>query len=56
MFFACLSQHEPLRVDVLKIPKCIIQQKERPIMVRTNAKAIKFGKEGDNVELYIPLN
>lgn len=45
-----------MKVDVLKIPKCIIQTKERSIMVRKNGKAIKFGKEGDNIELHLPIN
>lgn len=56
MLFFVLSHHETLKVDVLKIPKCTIQTKERPIMVRKNAKSIKFGKDGDNIELYLPIS
>ena len=50
------SDQNPIVVNVLKIPKCVVESKERSIVIRKNSKVIKFKKDGDSIEIALPAN
>ncbi|CAF0752373.1 unnamed protein product [Brachionus calyciflorus] len=56
IYRSTINETQKLQVNVLKIPRCLVENKQKSIMIRKNAKAIKFEKSGDSINLLLPIS